>query len=332
MTVDHQLLEQANLGDAAAFERLVEPYRHEIRVHCYRMLGSFHDAEDMLQETLLRAWRRLDSFSGRGTFRSWLYRIATNATLDTIDRRARRLLPSVQLPPLQPGEGDIAGGAENVWLEPFPDALISSENPEAVYSTRESIRLAFLVALQYLPPRQRAVLLLRDVLDLPASETAEMLEMTVSAVNSALHRARVTLKQHNLEAHSVAELDQQHEELLGSYLLAWENHDVVGLTSLMKQDAEFSMPPVSIWFKGRPAIVAFLSAEVFKQSAGSEWILRPLSANAIPGFALYRKAEDEQGYLPFAIQLLGIEEGEIASVTNFLHPELFPAFHLDLKR
>src|SRR5215217_5870565 len=230
-SIQAEHLSAAQAGDSQRFSELTEPFRHELQVHCYRILGSLHEAEDIVQETFLRAWKRLDSYEGRSSFRAWLYKIATNACLDALDqRRSRRLLPNQCGPAADPQTQISPPSPELVWLDPIPDEWlgdISALNPEARYSESESISFAFLTALQALPPRQRAVLILRDVLDFSANETAEVLELTVSSVNSALHRARTTLSQNYhgqaQETFNRSQSDEQTQWLLDHFMKAWES-------------------------------------------------------------------------------------------------------------
>src|SRR5215213_2025546 len=255
-------LDAARHGDADQFGELTEPYRRELQVHCYRILGSLHEAEDIVQETMLRAWKRLDTYEGRASFRAWLYKIATNACLDALDqRRSRRLLPNQCGPAADPQTQISPPSPELVWLDPIPDEWlgdISALNPEARYSESESISFAFLTALQALPPRQRAVLILRDVLDFSANETAEVLELTVSSVNSALHRARTALSQSYQEREHQVPINSPSDErtkwLLDHFVKAWERADVDGLVALLKEDAAFAMPPSPFWYQGRQSI------------------------------------------------------------------------------
>jgi len=259
-------LTAARLGDSQSFSELTEPYRRELQVHCYRILGSLHDAEDMVQETMLRAWKRLETYEGRASLRAWLYKIAIHACLDLLDRqRSRRLLPA-QTGPASDPHGQISPPTtEILWLDPIPDEWLedrSAINPEARYSDSESISLAFLTALQALPPRQRAVLILRDVLDFSAIETAEVLDLTVSAVNSALHRARTSLS-HGYQRYDIQVYDEHTQSLLELFVKAWESADVDGLVALLKEDAALAMPPSPSWFRGRDAIRVFLAGTIF---------------------------------------------------------------------
>src|SRR5512135_2033017 len=281
-------LAAARRGDQQEFSGLTEPYRHELQVHCYRILGSFHDAEDLVQETLLRAWRRLDTYEGRASFRAWLYKIATNACLDALDRRPKRTLPIALHAATDPGDPILSPVTEPIWLEPFPDELFDPPDggPEARYDAREGVTLAFLVALQVLPPRQRAVLILCDVLDWHAREAADLLELTVSAVNSLLHRARTTLAKRyragSRDAIRTTPPDSVIAILLHRYVRAWEMANVDELVSLLKEDARFLMPPMPSWYQGRVAIRAFISATILAGAAVDRWRLQPIHVNAQP--------------------------------------------------
>jgi RNA polymerase sigma-70 factor (ECF subfamily) len=340
-------LEEANLlaaarnGDTSQFSELTESYRRELQVHCYRILGSLHDAEDLVQETLLRAWKRLATFEGRASFRSWLYKIATNACLDFLDQqRSRRFLPHTSLPSSNPQAGIVPPNPEMTWLEPFPDEWLidpSAVNPEARYTDRESISLSFLTALQVLPPRQRAVLILRDVLDFSAAETAEVLEITVSSANSALHRARTTLSQryHRQEEERAASspTDERSQWLLDHFVRAWENADVDGLVSLLREDALLAMPPSPSWYEGRAAIRVFVAATIFANEgmfggeASHRWRLRPTKANGSPAFALYQRAENN-GFTAFGLLVLTREADRLTQIISFIDPSLPPYFGL----
>ena len=330
-------LDSARAGDRDAFSALAEPYRPELRVHCYRMLGSLQDAEDLVQETLLRAWRRLDTYQGRAPFRAWLYKIATNACLDALDRRSRRSLPPARQPAADPNQAPAPPISEPIWLEPFPDEWLGGLLPglEARYDTRESITLAFLAALQALPPRQRAVLILRDVLGWRASEAASILDLTVSAVNSALHRARATLARHyhgrSLEAMPSRPPDEATRVLLERYVRAWETADIDGLIALLTEDVTFPMPPSPAWYQGRVAVRAFISTAILDGDARGRWRLLPLHANASPAFAWYRRDDTRRDYAPFAIQVLALDGGLIADVTTFAMPSLFAYFEVPVE-
>lgn len=341
--VEAHRLAAARRGDSREFSELAEPYRRELQVHCYRILGSLHDAEDMVQETMLRAWKRLDSYEGRASFRAWLYKIATNVCLDTLDKRrrhAKRLLPNDLYSPSDPHKPIEAPETEILWLEPLPDEWLadsSAVNPETRYSMHESISLAFLTALQILPARQRAVLILKDVMDWPASEIAELLDTTTSSVNSALHRARVTLAKnyHSYKAHVFAANDanEQTRKLLEKYVHAWQTADVNGLVALLKKDATLSMPPSPSWYAGRQAIGIFAANTVFANEgmfpgmASERWKLLPVKANGQVGAAVYQRMDNEE-YHPFGIHVLSCEKGGISQITCFIDPSLSARFGL----
>ena len=330
-----RLLAAAQNGDANAFSELTEPYRRELQVHCYRILGSLHEAEDMVQETLLKAWKRLDTYEGRASFRAWLYKIATNTCLDVLDqRRSRRLLPLDVGPASDPAASIHPPTAEITWLEPFPDEWLrdtSAVNPEARYTDLESISLSFMAALQTLPPRQRAVLILRDVLDFSANETAEVLEITVSSANSALHRARVTLSQRyqgrEIESSASPAQDERTQWLLEHFVQAWETADVEGLVALLKEEAMLAMPPSPSWYQGREAIRIFVAGTVFGENgmfpgkAPGRWRLILTRANAAPAFALYQR-DDKDGYQAFGLHLLHSDAGKLDQIISFIDPSL----------
>jgi RNA polymerase sigma-70 factor (ECF subfamily) len=327
-------LARALAGGQAEFGSMVEPHRHELLTHCYRMLGSLQDAEDSLQETLLRAWRRLETFQGRSSFRAWLYKIATNACLDALSHRSRRSLPVYVYPPADPHQPLPPPVMDPVWLEPFPDDWLApaESGPEARYAAREGITLAFLAALQLLPPRQRAAILLCDVLDWSAGEVAELLDTTSAAVHSLLRRARVTLDGNYRPtgggAFPAGPIDDQTSELLDRYLRAWEDADIETLVSLLKADATFPMPPLAAWFRGRAAIRAFVESSILDGDAAGRWRLLPVRANAQPGFAWYQRLAGEGQYQAYAIQVLTFAGELIADATTFALPGLFAAFGL----
>jgi RNA polymerase sigma-70 factor (ECF subfamily) len=329
---------RVSLRDQGAFEALTEPYRRELQVHCYRMLGSLAEAEDLVQETLLRAWKSRRTYAGRAPVRAWLYKIATNACLDELARRARgerRGLPADFFEPADPRQSPEAPVLDPIWVEPYPDALLPAgpgADPAARYDQRESVRLAFLVALQELPPRQRAILLLCDVLGWPAAEAASMLNLSLSSVTSALYRARVTLSARGPAAERIRRAAEPgspaERQLLERYVLAWETADVEGLTLLLKEDATFPMPPLPGWYRGREAIRTFVSATILPGQAGGLWKLMRTRANGLPAFGLYRRRDDPPGYAAFAIQVVTLEAGLVADATTFGFPNLFRSFGL----
>jgi RNA polymerase sigma-70 factor, ECF subfamily len=336
MLLDQQLT-AARAGNREEFIALAEPHRRELQVHCYRMLGSLQDAEDLVQETLLRAWQRLETFEGRASFRAWLYKIATNACLDALERRPKRTLPPDRGPASDPQAAPAPPILDPIWLEPIPDDLVAGieTSPEARYDTLESITFAFLVALQVLPPRQRAVLILRDVLDWHADETAQMLGLSVSAANSALHRARTTLAKHfNArvdKALKPAPADDKTRALLDRYVRAWESADIDGLIALLKQDATFPMPPSPTWFQGHADIRAFIAAVILNGDARGRWRLLPTRANGTPAFGWYQRDETGGDYHAFGIQVVTLDGDLLSAIMTFPNPALFRHFGLPLE-
>jgi RNA polymerase sigma-70 factor (ECF subfamily) len=312
--------------EEAEFSRLAGPYRSELLAHCYRMLGSVHDAEDQLQETLLRAWRSYDQFEGRSSLRTWLYRIATNTCLRAIETRQRRPLPSGLGQPSDDPSGPLDGAQREVpWLEPIPDALISTD-PAAVVTSRTNIRLALIAALQYLPPKQRAVLILRDVLGWRAAEVADLLGTTTVAANSALQRARTQLQQAAPSEEELREpTDPEVVALLNRYASAFENADIAALTELLREDAVIEMPPTPTWFAGRDNVQLFLRSHVLREPGQLRMV--PTVANGQPALAEYARGADGI-YRAFGIQVLTIAGSRIARISAFLDPSLFEAFGL----
>jgi RNA polymerase sigma-70 factor, ECF subfamily len=309
-------------------ERTLEQYRVELTGYCYRMLGSA-DAEDAVQETFLRAWRGFERFEGRSALRSWLYRIATNVCLDMLASRERRARPMDLGPAREPVAENLHALPEVTWIEPIPDGrVVPDGDPAAVTEARETIRLAFVAALQHLPPRQRAVLILCEVLRWKASEVAELLETTVASVNSALQRARATLEASNVSATTTApSVDAADAELLARYVEAFERYDMDALTSLIHEDATQSMPPYDLWLHGRDDI---LSWWVGPGSAcrGSR-VIPTTAANGAPAFGQYKPSATGDGYDPWALQVLEIEDGRVVELTFFLDTDtVFPLFGL----
>jgi RNA polymerase sigma-70 factor (ECF subfamily) len=322
-----ELWSRALRGDGDAFAAATGRFRRELEVHAYRMLGSAEDAEDVVQETFLRAWRRRETFRGQATLRAWLYGIATNASLDLLERRSRRLLPQLVSEPTDPDALPAPTG-EVTWLEPYPDRLLdqvgSGEDPldEAIVA-RETVELAFLVAIQQLPARQRAVLLLRDVIGWSARETAAMLETSVVATNSALQRARETLRDHLPDPHPP---DPREREVLARYLDAWKRTDVHALAALLKEDAHLTMPPSPAWVFGRDAIARFFARYPFGPTARPHLHV-PTRANRQPAYAVFlQAAEPGAPPDPFAVEVLRIQDGLIAEIHYFLQPELLGRF------
>jgi RNA polymerase sigma-70 factor (ECF subfamily) len=316
------------------FERLAEPFRRELKVHCYRMLGSVHDADDLVQETYLRAWRHFNSFEPGTSLRAWLYRIATNACLNALASRksGRRLLPS-QLGAATTGMPG-APATDIAWLEPIPDSDLSgvadeAPSPEARYVSREAVQLAFVATLQQLPPRQRAAVLLCDVLGWAASEAATLLGNSTASINSALQRARDTLDKRYPEGRPqvTQRLDAANVKLLDRYLRAWESHDVDAFVELLKEDASVTMPPWREWFVGREAVRSFF-AMVWKTCAGLRLV--PTAANGQPAFAVYEKNALDGTWNAHSIHVLTPDHGAIGALTLFVEPQLFHAFALPL--
>jgi RNA polymerase sigma-70 factor, ECF subfamily len=322
---ERELLEAARDGDEDAFRRLLEPYQRELHAHCYRMLGSVHDAEDALQEALLRAWRGLPRFEGRSSLRSWLYTIATNACLSAIERRPKRVLPVDYGPAADPHDGPREPLVESVWVEPYPDEKVGLEDavaaPEASYEWRESVELAFIVALQHLPATQRAVLILREVLGFSAKEVAETLETTITSVNSALQRARTAVDERVPEPSQQATLrslgDERLREIVESYVDAWERNDVDAVVRMLADDAAFSMPPLASWFRGLDAIRFFLAG--WPMSGQWRWRVVRTSANGQPALGYYSWDADAKSFLPFALNVLTLRGERISEVTAFLN-------------
>lgn len=315
------------------FERRVRPLRREIKVHCYRMLGSVHEAEDLLQETLLRAWRSFQSFEDKGTFRAWLYRIATNACLNALEARksAQRLLPD-QLGPASKPEHVGAPSTEVAWLEPLPDSDLDTvadeaPGPEARLSSRQAVRLAFVATLQQLPPRQRAALLLCDVLGWTAAEAAGLLGDSTASINSAIQRARETLDKRDPRQVAAAALPDgpKERDLLARYVRAWESHDADQFVALLKEDATVRMPPWSQWFIGRESVRAFFS-KAWATCGGLRLV--PISANGQSAFAAYERQGPGGAWAANAIHVLSVDAGGISAVTLFVEPRLFEHFGL----
>jgi RNA polymerase sigma-70 factor (ECF subfamily) len=332
---DAMVIAAARAGDEAAFGALVEGYRRELQVHCYRMLASFEDSEDLVQETFLRAWRKRESFEARSTFRAWLYRIATNACLDFLERHPRQPVAR-QLSPA--ADGQALATYEIAWLQPYPDHLLEpvapcDAEPETAMVSKETIELAFLAAIQHLPPRQRAVLILRDVLGWSANDTAALLEVSVASVKSALQRARLTLKAHlprqRLDWGPSEQPTIQERQLLQRYMEAHERADVHVLAELLREDALLTMPPHAMWFAGRDAILD-LTAQVFDPASPyyhGRWRSLPTRANRQPAVAHYVMRPGDVAYRAQVLDVLRIENGKVVEVTAFV-PELFPAFGL----
>ncbi len=306
------------------FAARVEPYRHELHAHCYRMLGSVYDADDALQETLLRAWRGMKGFEGRSSLRSWLYTIATNTCLSQIARRPKRVLPLDYGPAADPHTPPGSPVVESVWLEPYPDDAFGVQDgratPEARYEQREGVELAFVAALQHLAPSQRAVLILREVLGFSAKETAAMLETTVASVNSALQRGRAAVEERVPERSQQETLralgDDGLRKTIDRYVDAWERCDVDAFTALLVEDATFAMPPLSTWYVTRAGIAIWARASPL--SGAWRWRTVLTRANGQPSLAFYSWEEDAAAYLPFALNVLSFQGDRVSDVTAFI--------------
>ena len=329
-----ELLEAARRGDDDAFGRLAGPYRGELHAHCYRMLGSTADAEDALQETLLRAWRALPQFEGRSSLRAWLYKIATNACLRAIEQRSRRVLPVDYGPAADPHDDPAEPVTEAVWLEPYPDERLGPASglagPEARYEQREGVELAFIAALQHLPARQRAVLILRDVLGFSARETATALETTPVSVDSALQRAHKTVDQRLPEQSQQATLrslgDGALRQVVERYVTAWERNDVDAVVAMLADDAKMTMPPLPTWYRGREQVAIFLGGGPL--AGATRWRLIPVRANGQLAFFAYAWDDKTQAFMPHAVNVLTLRGAQIQEITAFLTPDAFRGFDL----
>lgn len=308
--------------DAEAFERLVGEHRSALHAHCYRMLGSIHDADDALQETLLAAWRGLDSYEGRAPFDHWLHRIATHASLRLSSRRPTRVLAHAYGPPRAVDDGLGEPILESVWIEPYPDAQVphGAAGPEARYDQRESVELAFVAALQHLPATQRAALLLKDVLGYSSAEVADMLDTTPAAVNSALQRARATLDQ---RLDGVSQQDALHaldepakQQLVDAFVDAWQRADIDALVALLTDDVRFTMPPLPAWFDGLPAVRHFFAERIFE----TPWRLEPITANGQLGNVCHQSVDGGASYYVGAVNVLTLRGDRIAAINGFVDP------------
>ena len=333
---ENDLLQAARRGDEGAFERLIAPYRGELQAHCYRMLGSVQDAEDALQDALLRAWRGLAKFEGRSSLRSWLYRIATNSSLRLIERRPARVLPIDHGPPADP-HGEIGAPlVETTWIEPYPDELLEESagpaSPEARYEVRESVELAFTAALQHLPPLQRAVLILSDVLGFAPGEVAETLEASPASVYSALQRARKAADERLPDQSQQQTLralgDDGLRAAVGRFVDAWEGHDVEAIRSMLTEDALLAMPPWAAWFRGRDAVADFLARAPLIPER--RWKLVPTRANGQVALAGYW-ADDSRPLSAEGIQVLSFSgDGRLSEINAFRDAGLFANFGLPM--
>lgn len=311
------------------FARLADPYRRELLAHCYRMLGSVHDAEDLVQETYLRAWRGYGGFEGRSSLRTWLYRIATSACLTALESRGRRPLPTGLGQPSSAPDAPLTEHPEVPWLEPVPDTMVVTDqsDPAAAVTARQSVRLAFVAALQHLPPRQRAVLVLRDVLKFRAAEVAEAVGVSTAAVNSLLQRARAQLEQADVREGDVTEptTDEQ-RELLEQYVRAFEHYDIVAMVELFTSDAVWEMPPFPTWYQGAETIARLVVAQCPADGPGAMRLV-PTAANGQPAFGLYMR-EPDGVHRAFQLHVLTLTRRGVSHVASFFDLELFEKFGL----
>ena len=335
---ERQLIGRARRGDEGAYRTLVERYRGELHAHAYRMLGSVHDAEDAMQDALLRAWRGLPRFDGRSALKSWLYRIVTNTCLDLIKKRPKRVLPIDHGPPGDAHDGPGVPLTESIWIEPYPDEALADGRaaPEARYEQRESVELAFVAALQHLPARQRAVLILREVLGYSASEVADTLETSAPAVNSALQRARKTIDEtlpERSQAQTLRALgDDRVTEMVESYMEAWERGDVEAVTAMLAEDAAITMPPMASWFRGE-GVEIFLrewafNGRVYDLEGRRSVRVLPTRANGQPAIATYAWNDEAGAHLPTVLQVLSFDGDRITEITGFVDPTAHARFGL----
>ncbi|MET9444814.1 sigma-70 family RNA polymerase sigma factor [Streptomyces sp. NPDC006610] len=324
----------SNTATTTELDEALEKYRVELTGYCYRMLGSAFEAEDAVQDTLVRAWRSYDKFEGRSSLRSWLYRIATNVCLDLLNAGNKRARPMDLTESTPLAQAALSPRPDHTWLEPMPDTRVlpSVADPAEAAVAKESVRLAFMAALQQLPPKQRAVLILREVLAWKANEVAELLGTSVASVNSALQRARATLaeqKDKGADAVVSGSLDEEHQKLLERYVAAFEGYDMTALTALLHEDAIMTMPPFDLWLTGPADITGFMTT-MGASCAGSRLV--PVQVNGLPGFAHYKPDPESDGFVPWAIQALEISDGRITGFHNFLDTQRwFPLFGLPLR-
>jgi RNA polymerase sigma-70 factor (ECF subfamily) len=322
-TRERELLEAARRGDESAYGELIELHRRELHAHCYRILGSLHDAEDALQDAMLRAWRGLDRFEGRSSPRSWLYKIATNTCLDAIARRPKRVLPIDYSPPTDPSIGPREPVVESVWIEPYPDELLGVADgfyaPEARYEQRESVELAFIAALQHLPARQRAVLILFEVLGFSAREVADALDTTVASVNSALQRARQAVEERVPEQSQQATLralgDDEIRDLVNEYMEAWERNDIDAVVAMLTEDVAIAMPPLASWYGGRESVATFFAG--WPLSGHWRWRALPTRANGQPALGFYTWDPETERYIAFALNVLTLRGNKVCDIVAF---------------
>jgi RNA polymerase sigma-70 factor (ECF subfamily) len=333
---ENRLLAAAQRGDEGAFERLVGPYRGELQAHAYRMVGSLHDAEDAMQEALLRAWRGIGRFEGRSSLRTWLYTITTNSSLRLIERRPKRVLPIEFGPPADPHEPPGPPLVESAWVEPFPDERVVADrtenSPEARYEQRESVELAFTAALQHLPPLQRAALIMTDVLGFSPGEVAEALEQSPASIYSALQRARKATEERLPDASQLEireKLGEDHvKQVVDRFMEAWETADVETIRSLLAEDCDMVMPPWAEWFQGRDAVTEFLPRGPLPP--GRTWRMVPVRANGQPAAAAYWADEDGSLNAEGILMLDFSEAGKVSQITTFREADLLPKFGLPL--
>lgn len=326
MLADPRLLDRARRGDRAAFDELVEGYVRELRAHCYRMLGSMQDADDAVQDALLGAWTGIRQFEGRSALRSWLYTIATNSCLRLIEQRPRRLLSS-DYGPARSAESDLGEPVLGpIWLEPWAESDASSASADASSLERESLELSFVAALQHLPGTQRAALILCDVMEFSAAETAAALDTSVQAVNSALQRARSGMAARASNISQRRELEQLGDagqrELVDAFTSAWQRSDVPGLVKLLAEDARFTMPPLPAWFSGRDSVAEFFERRVF----ATPWRLQSIRPNGQLGFACYQRDPSSGVFRLGAVNALSLRSGQIAWISGFLQPSVHARF------
>jgi RNA polymerase sigma-70 factor, ECF subfamily len=331
---ERELLDAARRGDEDAYRRLVEPHRAALDAHCYRMLGSVHDAEDAVQEALVRAWRGLARFEGRSSLRTWLYTIATNACLKALERRPKLVLPLDYGPASDPHDGPGEPLVESVWIEPYPDERLGLDaalaGPEGRYEQRESVELAFIAALQHLPARQRAVLILRDVLGFSGQEVADALQTTPASVYSALQRAHKSIDARLPERSQQATLralgDDAVRKLVDDFVAAWERGDVDALAAMLAEEATIAMPPMATWYRGREAVVGFLRR--LPLAPGMRWRLVSASANGQLAFGFYLWDAEQRSFGAHSVTVLALDGPRITELTSYLSPEVFGRFGL----
>lgn len=337
---ERRLIVAATRGDETAFGQLVEPLRGELHAHCYRMLGSVQDAEDALQETMLRAWRAMDRFEGRSSFRSWLYTIATNASLDLLQKRKKRHLATEYSPATEAFDGPGQPLVESVWIEPYPSETVTladgHSTPESRYEQRESVELAFVAALQHLPASQRAVLILREVLGFTAKEVAEAMDTTVASVTSALQRARATIEKHLPDQSQQETLrtlgDEGVREIVEGYMEAWEKGDVEAVAAMLTREAALSMPPMATWYRGEEVFVFLnkwaFSGKVYDSEGRRKVRVVPTMASGQLAFGTYSWDIEQEIHLPTVLQILTLDGSKIEEITGFVTPAAFEKYGL----